>query len=197
MPGRGSRHAESAETDFENLISILMKELVPMLDAPFSMFGHSLGALVAFELARALGRTGGKQPRQLFVSGCPSPQLVQNRIPISDLPEDAFVEEVRLLGGSPLEILDNGELLRLALPSLRSDMVLFESYVLRDDTTLECPVFAFGGSDDRMADRNELEGWGAYTSAGCVVRVFDGDHFFVREYRGEIVRIIAEEILHK
>ena len=197
MPGRGSRHAESAETDFATLIATLSQVLPLEIDAPYALYGHSLGALIAFELARDMGRSGRNQPTQLFVSGCPAPNLIANRSPISDLPEAAFVEELRRLGGTPEDVLDDGALLQLMLPTLRSDMALLESYVLSDDSPLDCPILALGGSVDRIASRNDIEGWRGYTAAGFGVKLFDGDHFFIREHRGEIVRILAEEILRQ
>lgn len=195
LPGRGSRHAEAAVTDFATLIATLSQVLSPEMDVPYALYGHSLGALIAFELARELHRLGERQPMQLFVSGCPAPHLIADRSPISELPEAAFVEELKQLGGTPAEVLENSDVLQLMLPSLRADMALFESYILRDDAPLNCPVFALGGSKDKIAGWNDLEGWRRYTSAGFVVQFLGGDHFFIREHRGEIVRIIAEEIL--
>jgi medium-chain acyl-[acyl-carrier-protein] hydrolase len=194
LPGRGSRHAEAPATDFSALITTLSRELVTVIDVPYILYGHSLGALIAFETAREMSKSGRERPERLIVSGCPAPHLIANRPPISDLPEAAFIEELRRLGGTPPEVLDNSELLQLVLPSLRSDMALFESYILADNAPLDCPITALGGSEDKIADRNELEGWRAYTVEGFSVALFDGDHFFIRRHRGGIARILAAEI---
>jgi medium-chain acyl-[acyl-carrier-protein] hydrolase len=195
MPGRGSRHAETAVADFASLIATLAPMLAPRFGNPYALYGHSLGSLIAFELARELVKQGGRPPARLFVSGCPAPHLVAGLPSISDMPDDAFVNELRRLGGIPDEVLVNNEILLPMLPSLRADMALFESYVHREPGKLDCPILALGGSEDRFAGRRALEGWQEYTSDGSDVRIFRGDHFFIREHRGEIVRLVAYEIL--
>jgi medium-chain acyl-[acyl-carrier-protein] hydrolase len=182
-------------TDFASLITTLAQVLAPVLDRPYALYGHSLGAVVAYELALEFQRQQVRQPRRLFVSGCPAPSLIANRPAISNLPENAFVDELKLLGGTPVEVLENREVLQLMLPSLRADMALFESYAYRGEVLVNCPIFALGGTEDRIAGRDALERWRECTSASFVLQFFRGGHFFVREHRGEIVRIITEEIL--
>ena len=150
LPGRGSRLMEVPFTQFEPLISALAQALLPYLDKPFAFFGHSMGALVSFELARLLRQKYGLSPVHLFVSGRGAPQVVPvPDPPIHALPEPAFLEKLRGLNGTPEAVLENAKLMQLLLPMLRADFAVIETYVYVPEPPLNCPITAFSGWQDR------------------------------------------------
>src|SRR5205814_4666171 len=139
LPGRESRLLEAPFSQLFSLIEPVAQALLPYLDMPCAFFGHSMGALVSFELARYLRRQHGLSPVHLFVSGRRAPQLSDPDPPIHPLPEAEFLEELRSLKGTPEEVLQNTELLQLLLPLLRADFAVCETYAYAPETPLLCP----------------------------------------------------------
>ena len=121
LPGRGGRRLETSYTHSDRLVAALTKVLVPVMNRPFIFFGHSMGALVGFELARTLRRGYGIQPRHLFVSGRRAPQIPDDTNSIHNLTDDQLINELRRLNGTPEELLREPDLVRLVLPALRAD----------------------------------------------------------------------------
>jgi surfactin synthase thioesterase subunit len=192
LPGRNGRIRERPHVSVDALVADLAGAMEPRLHRPFAVFGHSMGALLAFELARLLRGRGLPRPRVLFASGAVAPQ---SRRP----PEDAgstreLIMRIRNLGGPGLEALRNPELLRLVLPWLRADFHMVDGYVYRDQPPLDCPIHAFCGSRDPEVSRADAEGWLGQTSAGGAVRVLPGDHFFLDESRDALLAAIGGEI---
>src|SRR5262249_43042969 len=136
LPGRETRFRELPFTQLAPLAEALGRSLRPFFDRPFAFFGHSMGALVAFELARVLVRTAGPQPVPLFASACAAPQVRDCETPIHALPDAAFREELRRLGGTPALVLHNAELVDLLLPTLRADFAVCETYAYGDGPRL-------------------------------------------------------------
>lgn len=192
LPGRESRFREPAFTRLGPLVEALVEALSPHLDRPFALFGHSLGALVAFELARRLRREGLFEPSQLIVSGSRAPQLPRTEPDVHRLSDAAFRAELRRLDGTPVELLENDELMDLLLPSLRADFALFETYAYTAGSPLSCPISALGGRDDPTVEHAELEAWRAQTTGRFRLRIFPGNHFFVRSGRA----LVLEELRH-
>ena len=178
LPGRDNRLAERPFTRLRDLVEALADALEPNLRAPFTFFGHSMGALVAFELMREFRRRGGPQPLQLFVSACRAPQLPDPDPPIHLLPEPALLEELRRLDGTPGEVFENPELRSLVLPTLRADFSVCETYVHEPDEPLAISISAFGGAADNEVSQEQLEGWRTQTSASFGLRIFAGNHFY-------------------
>jgi medium-chain acyl-[acyl-carrier-protein] hydrolase len=177
------------------LIEVLSKALLPLfVDKPFALFGHSLGTLVSFELARHLGRNHGIRPVRLFVSAGPAPQIPHRELPVHNLPEREFLEELRRLNGTPVELLDHKELMDIVLPSLRADFALYESYRYSPEPPLDCPISAYGGLDDQHVKRRDLEGWRDQTSLSFSIRMFPGGHFFFRTAEPALLRFLAQEL---
>ncbi len=194
LPGRGARVREAPFTRLAPLVETLASALRPDLDKPFALFGHSVGALIAFELARALRRRGQPLPAHLFVSGCGAPQLPDPRLPIHALPDGEFVAELAQLGGTPAEVLAHAELMALLLPALRADFALSETYVCAEEPPLACPVTAFGGVDDARVSRDRLEGWREQTVGSFTLRLFPGDHFFINTARPALLEALAGQL---
>jgi len=194
LPGRENRLKEAALTDMSSLIESVASGLLPWLDRPFAFFGHSMGALVAFELARALRRTPGLRPAHLFVSGCRAPHLPDPDPPIHALREPEFVEELRRMKGTPEQVLQYPELLRLIVPLMRADMTLVETYAFTPGDPLDCAVTAVGGADDPQAGRAAIDGWREHTRGQFRSRILPGDHFFLRTERAQLLRLIADDL---
>jgi medium-chain acyl-[acyl-carrier-protein] hydrolase len=185
---------ETSFLELPALIEALAQALLPFLDKPFALFGHSLGSLVSFELARHLRTSYGTRPLRLFVSAGPAPQIPHRRLPIHNLPESEFLEELRRLNGTPLELLNHKELMDIVLPSLRADFALYESYRYSHESPLDCPISAYGGLDDQHVKRRDLEGWRHQTSLSVSIRMFPGSHFFLRTTERTLLRALAQEL---
>jgi medium-chain acyl-[acyl-carrier-protein] hydrolase len=195
VPGRETRFREPAFTRLPPLIEALAESLRPYLDRPFAFFGHSLGALVAYELARRLRRDGGPEPVHLFVSGCAAPQTRTRVTSLHTLPLPEFREELRRLNGTPAAVLQNDELLELLLPTLRADFALCETYAYAAGPPLTYPVCAWGGLGDDTVARQDLEAWRDLTTAPFRLRMVPGDHFFLQGARRLLLQGLAQELL--
>ncbi|MEW6367299.1 MAG: alpha/beta fold hydrolase [Acidobacteriota bacterium] len=195
LPGRENRWREPAVASMCEVIEPLRESILPCLGLPFAFFGHSLGALVAFELARLLHRRSDPQPIQLFVSGRRAPQLPPRRPPVHALPDAELVDFLRRLNGIPQEILGNQEVMSLFLPVIRADFSVNETYSYAAEQTLECPIWAFGGLEDSEVDRESLEAWDRHTAASFSVRMFPGDHFYLHANRTPLTRLIFHRLL--
>ena len=195
LPGRENRWREPARTSLRELIDPLRDSILPHLSIPFAFFGHSLGALVAFELARLLRRQNDPRPIHLFVSGRRAPQLPPPRPPVHGLPDAELVDFLRRLNGIPADILRNEEVMTLFLPVIRADLAVNETYSYTVEETLECPIWAFGGLEDSEVNRETLEAWDAQTAASSSVRMFPGDHFFLHSSTTALTRLIFHRLL--
>ena len=148
-PGRGSRHNETPIKSLLTMVDELSQAIQPFLDKPFAFFGHSLGGMLAFELARDLRKKGLPQPGILFISACGAPHIPDPHPMIHALPEGEFINSLEELNGIPQEILQNQEILNLLLPVLRADFELIETYKYTSDELLDSPILVFGGLDDK------------------------------------------------
>ncbi len=181
LPGRERRMSEPAITGLGPLCQALAQQIRPLLDRPYSLFGHSLGALLSFELTRLLVRIGVKPPTQLLVSSFYAPQLPRIMSPIHALPDAEFLQAVEQFGGIPEEAKTYPELLQLMLPTLRADFELLETYKYRSEPALPCPISAFGGSEDPLVTEEQLAAWQAQTSGACSLQLFPGGHFYLSD----------------
>lgn len=189
LPGREGRVQEQAFNRMDPLVDALVHALAPWLARPFALFGHSMGALIAYELAARMS------PVRLFIAGHPSPGLPSSRIPVHDIPDEAFTDSLRTLGGTPAEVLAHPELMALLLPLLRADFELCETYEFSARPPLSCPVSVFGGLADPLASAAGLNAWAELTSAACTVRTVPGGHFFLGEARELVLHAVARDLL--
>lgn len=189
LPGRESRWREPSFTRVTEMIDVLIEAIAPDLDHPFALFGHSMGALIAFELARHLRRNGRSEPRHLFMSGARAPHLPPTDPPIHDWPDDEFLDELtRRHNGIPAEVREHPELLELVLPTLKADLELCETYQYRPEAPLACPITVFGGDEDHRLGDAELDGWRAQTTSAFSRSMFAGDHFFISTARPAVLQ---------
>lgn len=194
LPGRENRLTEPPCTRLAPLVSRLAQALVPLLDLPYVIFGHSMGALIGFELARELRQRFATSPAHLILSGRPAPRLPPRERPIHELPDDAFVDELCLYGGMPHEVLENPELMELLLPTLRADFAIVETYEYSPQEPLDCPLTVFGGTDDPKVPAENLHGWRQETDGEFSLRLFEGGHQFLDERREEFFRALEEPL---
>jgi medium-chain acyl-[acyl-carrier-protein] hydrolase len=194
FPGRGARTMETPFTQLAPLVQALAQALVPLLDKPFAFFGHSLGALVGFELARQLRRQSGVQPIRLFVSAARAPQIPHRNRPIHALPEGEFLVELRRLNGIPEKVLEDVELMQIMLPVLRADFAVYETYVYSTELPLHCPISIFGGLQDHRVSRDDLEAWRDQTRVSSSLRMFPGDHFFLNTTQRLLLEGLSQEL---
>lgn len=194
LPGRGDRLAEPPFLDLPTLIGPLTEAIEPHLEKPFAFFGHSMGALIAFELARKLRSEYGVEPAHLFVSGRRAPQLADSDPVTYNLDDAEFIEELRRLNGTPKVMLENPELMQLMGPILRADFQVCQTYIYTDSAPLHCPITAFGGLQDEDVTREYLQPWRTHTSGPFRLRLLPGDHFFLHSAEAILLRLIAEEL---
>ena len=194
LPGRESRLMETPYAAMPELVEKLYEVLLPFFDRPFAFFGHSNGAIMAFELTRLLRRRGKPMPLHFFPSGRPGPQIPDPNPPIHALPEADFHRELRRFKGTPEEVLQNAEIMQLITPMLRADFSLSETYRYTPEPPLDLPISAYGGRTDDEVSEEEVSGWREQTTAAFEQHMFPGDHFFINGDRDAVLEVLAREL---
>lgn len=194
LPGRGNRIRETPFTQMTPLVESLAEGLSPYLEGPFAFFGHSLGAIVSFELALKLQRETGKLPLHLFVSGRRAPHIPRQHPITYNLPDNEFVEELKRLNGTPKEVLEHSELMQLMLPVLKADFEISETYKHSGGPLRGCPITAFGGKQDEEAPPHYLEAWHEHTTGPFKQRMLPGDHFFLHASEQLLLAALNQEL---
>jgi medium-chain acyl-[acyl-carrier-protein] hydrolase len=176
MPGHLQRRSEESFTGFEQLLDDLTPGLIELMDRPYSLFGYSMGALVAFELARRLRRIGGPMPAHLVVAACAAPQMQEAGWIGPEVSDDDLIELVASrFGQLPKYVIEDHSMRELVLDMLRKDLTLVAGYRYQAEPPLSCPLLALGGRDDRSVTMEALVGW-REQSLHSRCRVIDGDH---------------------
>jgi medium-chain acyl-[acyl-carrier-protein] hydrolase len=194
IPGRGTRRHETPYTAMEPLIDALAAGICHLLDRPFAFFGHSMGAMICYELCRKLYRDKKAGPISLVVSARPAPQIVDAELQTYDLPEPEFIEHLRGLDGTPSEVLAYPNLLTLLLPALRSDFKLVETYRYSPGPQLACPITAIGGLHDREVSPDHIARWQELSSGAFQQHMLPGNHFFIHQAESQLIGIIAKQL---
>lgn len=190
LPGRGRRHCEPYAVNLVELAASLAGALRPVLRKPFVLFGHSLGALLAFEVARALRCGANISPRHLFVSAKRPPQAPKNDSYRSDLTDEELVQKLSDLNGTPTDILMNRDLMKLVLPALRADFRLDETYEYVVGEPLTCPITVLAGLGDEDVRSAPLDGWRDHTTGDFSIVWFKGDHFYINSCEADLLRYL-------
>lgn len=179
LPGRESRIGEPPYRRIAPLIGALKDAIGPHLDEPFVFFGHSMGALVAFELARELRRSSIPGPARLFLGAFRAPHLPSPHVKIYHWPDEVLKVVLRA-DGTPARVLQDDELMRAMLPTLRADLEVCDTYEYVPEAPLDCPFSVFGGGDDRRVPATDLERWRIHTTSTCSVTILPGSHLFLQ-----------------
>ena len=193
LPGRESRFGEPPAASLPALLEAMVPALLPRLDRPFALFGHSMGALISLGLARRLRALHGLLPAHLFVAGHVAPHR-RDEPPIHRLPDGEFVAEIRRRYGDQGGALDEPELLELLLPTLRADVALNTLAEFPPEPPLACRLTAIGGRRDATVAAADLEAWREYATGEFRRHEIEGDHFFLNHCRDDVLRIISLEL---
>ncbi len=195
LPGRENRLREPPFNQIASLVEVLAQVIEPYLSVPYVFFGHSVGALVAFELARQLRKLNRLGPAHLFVSGRRAPQIFDRDPPIHKLPDAEFVRELgRRFDGIPEAVRQDAELMNVLLPMLRADIAIDETYVYLDEEPLDSPISAFGGLQDPKVSHDDLGAWRNQTRGTFSQRMFPGNHFFLQSAQALLLQAISQDL---
>jgi len=194
LPGREARLREAPLTRIGPLVEAAGSSLSPYFDTPFCFFGHSMGSIVSFELARHLRRKYGLAPTHLFVSGRRAPHIPDPDPPKYNLPDKEFLAEIGRLNGTPDAALQSEELMQLLLPTLRADCEVIDEYRFAEEPPLSCSITVYGGLDDPETRQEELGAWRRHTGGGFCVQMFPGDHFFLQASRQPLLEALSAEL---
>lgn len=195
LPGRGHRIGEPHIRPLLRLSQIMAHEMLPYIDKPFAFFGHSLGALLCFETARSLRSGNWRQPDCLFVSATEAPHRRSPDKALAGLPKNELIKKLHEFDGTPMEVLENEELLDLFLPTIRADFELNETYEYHPEPPLDCPIAIYGGVADRAVEPERLAAWKQMTTGSCETRMFTGGHFYINNPRLTFLQTLAADLL--
>jgi medium-chain acyl-[acyl-carrier-protein] hydrolase len=195
LPGRGRRLGAPCFTRLQQLVEAIADVIGPKLEAPFAFYGHSMGALISFELARELRRRNAGSPLHLFLSGRQAPGMRRIGPRMFDLPEKEFIAELHKLNGTPMELFDDPQIKDLFIPLLRADFEMVDTYECSPEPPLGCPITVYGGSQDERVPVDCLKPWEMQTTAQCKVRILPGDHFFIQKQSAQFINVLRRDLL--
>lgn len=194
LPGHETRLREPLIRDLHVIADQVASELESVAELPTVFFGHSMGALIAFEVAKRL-RGSVAAPGSLVVSARIAPHLIESREPFGELDDEAFIDAIgQRYGGLPALLREDAEFRELYLPPLRADVMAVSAYTVRDAEPLDCPIHALGGIDDVTTPRAGLDAWREHTSSEFTLQIFPGGHFFVQSARADVVALVSREL---
>lgn len=194
LPGREDRINELPFTQLTDLVTALAQALIPVLDRPFAFYGHSMGALLAFEVARLLRSQFGRLPMHLFLGASVAPQL-GNPFHSLDLNSPLKLMHFLYKLGTPTKVLKNPELMQALLPTIEADLLALKTYVYQDKIPLECPISAFWGTADRLVSEEAMTAWGEHTLSSFHLHVLSGSHLFLESDRQQLLQFISTKLI--
>ncbi|MBB5158698.1 thioesterase II family protein [Saccharopolyspora phatthalungensis] len=191
-PGRQDRHTEPLIDDIHRLADEVFEAFRPLADRRWAFFGHSMGATVAFEVARRLD-DAGIPPVMLFASGRRAPSSHrEERVHLLD--DRGVISELKALSGTDTRVFDNPELVELILPLVRSDYRAIETYRPRSSVPLSCPIVTLVGDTDPLATRQEAEAWEQHTTGKFELHTYSGGHFYINDHRPKVIEVVSSAL---
>lgn len=195
LPGRDPASGQRPHTRIDQLMPQLWRSWADRLDRPYALYGHSLGALVAYEFAQHARASGHRMPLALFVSGRRAPQCPLVLDALHDLPEAQLMARLAEFGGTPEGVMRNARWRNHLLPALRADLEMSDRYVYPPHAPLDCPLFAFRGEGDAIATEAEVLAWGAQTTGRFAAENLPGGHFFSNQGVERISAAIVAQLM--
>lgn len=197
LPGRERRRHEPLPRDGETLLSELATAAAALETLPLAFYGHSMGALLAFEVARRR-QTVAQPPVHLFIAARRAPHLRGPLKPLHHLPDKEFLWQLQHRWGAlPRAIIDNPELVDYFLPVIRADIAMLETYQYQPGAPLRCPITVYGGQHDPSTAASDLEAWRDQTERDFRLRIFDGDHFFPQSLRQHLIEDLNSTLMRE
>ena len=195
LAGREARFREPLAQTLDAVVADLWCAAEPHLNDRFAMYGHSMGGVLAFELAHLIRERTGREPVRLFVSASQAPQHRQVRGPLTELDDAGFIAELtRRYNGMPAAILQDADFMASILPAMRADFGILERYQCVDRPLLQCPISAFGGTADEIVAPPSLAGWADQTSGAFSLDMVEGEHFFLQQQRLRLADAILSKL---
>ncbi|MFM9279570.1 thioesterase II family protein [Paenibacillus jiagnxiensis] len=197
LAGRGKRYSEPFYSDIEQAVHDIYEKIKDELDKlPYALFGHSMGGLLAFEIAHKIQVQEHRAPKIIFLSG-KNPPHCQNHRFIHHLPNKELINEILEMGGTPKEILQHNELLEILIPILRADFTLVENYHCnKREEILDCDLVIMNGRQDNLTKNSDMKEWSRYTKREVRTYHIDGGHFFINEHLESVLNLIHKELIH-
>lgn len=195
-PGRGRRWSETPCNSIGELVEEFIAAIALTSDRPFALFGYSFGALVAFELALALRDRQRLTPLCLVVASARAPHLTATGQLMYRLSDSDLIQQLRLLEGTPPEILANAGLMELLLPAIRADLRAYETYRYSPCAPLQCPIIVVRGADDRLVGPDQAHAWSVYGQRSLFkLHVLPGGHFLHKSAEAELLKILLSALM--
>jgi medium-chain acyl-[acyl-carrier-protein] hydrolase len=192
LPGRAERYTETPYDRTGPLVDALLDAIGDQFAGRYAFFGHSMGAAVAYELVRRLDVSTRTRPAHIFVSGRAAPHLAEPNRALHNLPLDALIAELRVIGGTPEEVLRERDLMERLQGLLRADFAVNETYRCPEDEPVGVPLTVLGGDHDPRASVASLHAWRPLTTGKFEVRIYPGGHFYLTERPAELVELISQ-----
>ena len=195
LPGRGLRGEEACIDDAAALVAALARGLAPLADRPYALFGHSMGAILAFEVARCAEREWARRPVAVAVSAMRAPHLPAGFRRMSTLPDAGLLDSVRALGGVPDSVWRDPSLCQMLVPLLRADFRVCDTYEpTPSGGALRCPILALAGARDPLATPAELAAWRQYSAPGFEHHTLPGGHFFIHDHLPALASHLVDHV---
>jgi surfactin synthase thioesterase subunit len=193
-PGRGGRFQEKLSVDLDAIVDDAYRQIKGNLHNTYAFYGHSMGTVVAYLLTKRIVKDGLRVPIHLFVTGRAAPSIIDRDAPMHRLPKDEFLVKLKELGGSPDEVLNDGELMNFFEPILRADFEALENYHYADTEPFDIPITVMTGLEEEIT-LDDARSWAKETTLSVDVRQFPGKHFFIFDHPKEIMKIIGQKLL--
>jgi surfactin synthase thioesterase subunit len=193
-PGRQDRLHHPCLSTIDDLADAAFAALEPAMRQPIALFGHSMGAMIAFEVATRMRQRLGTAPMVLFVSGRRAPSTRRDEESIHLRDDKGLVAELKGLSGTDTRVLDDPDVLRMVLPSMRADYTAVETYCYQPGPKLDCPIVGMTGDTDPKADVDEVRAWQDHTSGRFELHTFTGGHFYLADHKRAVADVIVQRL---